>query len=59
MNHGLLGEAVDEEHVELFTSIEGKARLAIRTNETIDLGRAAIDLDAAVLNRQRPAICGT
>ena len=52
VDHGLLGQPVVEEDVELVAGVEGQARLAVGPDEAIDLGGAAIHLDGAAVDGQ-------
>ena len=58
VDHRLLRQAVVEEDVELVAGIEGEARLAVGAHEAIDLGRAAIHVDAAAVDGQGSGRCG-
>ena len=52
VDHRLLGKPIVESDVEILAGVEGEARLAIRTDKSIDLGRAATDFDGAAVDGQ-------
>ena len=49
---------LSEQHVELVTCVEGEAGFAVWPKETIHLGSSAVDLDAAIVDRQELGCCG-
>ena len=52
VDHRRVGQLIVEQHVKHSARVEGKAMSSTRSDQAIDLGHLAIDLDGAIGDRQ-------